>query len=79
MCENKVTAITGGLAASAAYGLVIFALSLGAMAVVSSLRETSVIFAAIIGAVFLREPFGAARIRAALLVALGVILIRIIG
>ncbi len=71
--------ITGGVASSAAYGLVIFAMSLGAMAVVSLLRETSVIFAAIIGAIFLREPFGPARIRVASLVAVGIILMRVIG
>jgi drug/metabolite transporter (DMT)-like permease len=56
-----------------------FAMSLGAMAVVSSLRETSVIFAAIIGSVFLREPFGAARVRAAILVAAGIILMKLLG
>lgn len=77
--ENTAMVITGGIASSAAYGLVIFAMSLGAMAVVSSLRETSVIFAAIIGAMFLREPFGPARIRAASLVAGGIILMRVIG
>ncbi len=79
MRENPLMVIGGGVASSTAYGLVIFAMSLGAMAVVSSLRETSVIFAAIIGSVFLREPFGSARIRAATLVASGIILMRVIG
>ncbi len=79
MRENPLMVISGGVASSTAYGLVIFAMSLGAMAVVSSLRETSVIFAAIIGSVFLREPFGSARIRAATLVAGGIILMRMIG
>jgi drug/metabolite transporter (DMT)-like permease len=79
MKANATTAVLGGIASSTAYGLVIFAMTLGAMAVVSSLRETSVIFAAIIGAVFLREPFGAARIRAALLIAAGVIVMRVLG
>ncbi len=76
---NAAGVIAGGIAASTAYGLVMFAMSLGAMAVVSSLRETSVIFAAIIGSVFLREPFGAARIRAAILVAAGIILMKLLG
>ena len=79
MRERPVMIITGGVISSAAYGLVIFAMSLGAMAVVSSLRETSVIFAAVIGSMFLREPFGRARIRAAALVAGGIILMRVIG
>lgn len=79
MRKNPLMVIGGGVASSTAYGLVIFAMSLGTMAVVSSLRETSVIFAAIIGSVFLREPFGSARIRAATLVAGGIILMRVIG
>ena len=78
MRSNLPTIIVGGTAASVAYGLVIFAMSLGAMAVVSSLRETSVIFAAIIGSMFLREPFGAARIRAAALVTAGIIVMRLL-
>jgi len=79
MRENKTLAVIGGVASSGAYGLVIFAMTLGAMAVVSSLRETSVIFAAVIGAMFLREPFGAARIRAAALIAVGIGLMRWLG
>lgn len=71
--------IAGGIASSTAYALVIYAMGLGAMALVSSLRETSVIFAAIIGALFLKESFGRQRIIAALLVAIGVIVIRYFG
>jgi len=67
----------GGIASSLAYGLVIFAMSLGAMAIVSSLRETSVIFAALIGTLVLGEPFGRQRVIAALLVALGIIVMRL--
>ena len=76
MRANQGKVIFGGVASTTAYGLVIYAMSLGSMAVVSSLRETSVIFAAIIGALFLREPFGAARVRAATLVALGIVMMR---
>lgn len=76
---NRAQVIGGGLASSAAYGLVIYAMSLGAMALVSSLRETSVIFAALIGTLLLKEPFGRQRIIAACLVALGVIVIRYHG
>ena len=68
--------ILGGLASSSAYGLVIFALGLGSMAMVSSLRETSVIFAALIGSLVFRESFGRQRVFASILVACGVILLR---
>ncbi len=76
LAKNRVHVVAGGLASSAAYGLVIYAMSLGPMALVSSLRETSVIIAALIGTLLLREPFGRQRIIAAALVVLGVIFIR---
>jgi drug/metabolite transporter (DMT)-like permease len=74
--EKPGKIILGGLASSSAYGLVIFALGLSSMAMVSSLRETSVIFAALIGSLIFRESFGRQRIIAAVLVACGVIMIR---
>lgn len=59
-----------------AYGLVLFALSQGAMAHVSALRETSVLFAALIGTLFLGEPFGRLRIAAAAVMVAGVVLLQ---
>jgi drug/metabolite transporter (DMT)-like permease len=77
MRQSKVKILFGGLASNGAYAFVIYAMSLGAMAIVSSLRETSVIFAALIGTLVLGEPFGRKRIIAALLVALGIIIMRV--
>ena len=77
LVENYKTSIAGGVASAVAYGLVIYAMSLGAIALVSSLRESSVIFAAIIGSLFLGEPFGRRRILASCLVVIGVIVIRL--
>ncbi len=57
------------------HGVVIWAMSVGALATVAALRETSVVFAALIGTLVLREPFGRTRILAATLVALGVTLL----
>jgi drug/metabolite transporter (DMT)-like permease len=65
----------GGVFALAAYGLVIWAMSLAPMASVSALRETSVIMAALIGTRLLREPLGTRRLVAASIVALGVVLL----
>jgi len=65
----------GGSLAVIAYGLVIWAMSLGPMAQVSALRETSVIFAALIGVVLLRESFGVRRVMAALLVVVGLVIL----
>lgn len=67
----------GGLLAFASYGIAIWAMSLGAMAQVAALRETGVIFAAVIGTLFLREPFGRRRIFAAVVVAGGIILLQV--
>ena len=67
----------GGVLALAAYGLVIWAMSLAPMAAVSALRETSVIFAALIGTIVLKERFGALRISAAAAVAAGVVLMNL--
>ena len=66
--------VVGGVLNLGSYGLAIWALSLGAMAYVSALRETSVIIAALIGARLLHEPFGTRRIGAAVMVVIGVII-----
>jgi len=74
---GKITA--GALAAATAYAMVIYAMGVAPMAMVSSLRETSVIFAALIGTLLFREPFGRQRIIAAILVCIGVVLIKILS
>ena len=67
--------VLGGGLNLGAYGLAIWALTLGTMAHVSAIRETSVIIAALIGSRLLREPFGPQRVLAATVVTCGVMLI----
>ena len=67
--------VAGGALQLAAYGLVVWALVLAPMAAVSALRETSVLFAAIIGVKLLGEPLGRRRVAAAALVAAGIVMI----
>ena len=67
--------VVGGALQLTAYGLVVWSLALAPMAAVSALRETSVLFAAIIGVKLLGEPLGTHRITAAALVAAGIMLI----
>ena len=74
---GKISA--GAMAAACAYAMVIYAMGVAPMGMVSSLRETSVIFAALIGTLLFREPFGRQRIVAAVLVCIGVALIKILG
>ena len=73
--------LLAGLAAGAlsvlAYGLVLWAQTRGALAPIAALRETSVIFGAIIGTLIFREPFGRTRIAATVLVATGIVLLNV--
>ena len=73
--------LLAGLAAGAlsvlAYGLVLWAQTRGALAPIAALRETSVIFGAIIGTLIFREPFGRTRIAATVVVATGIILLNL--
>jgi drug/metabolite transporter (DMT)-like permease len=52
----------GGLVSMLAYGRVVWAQSLAPLALVSALRETSVLLAGIIGAVFFKERFSRLRL-----------------
>jgi drug/metabolite transporter (DMT)-like permease len=63
--------IGAAIVAMASYGLAVWAFSRGSMGRVAVLRETSVLFAAILGTVVLKEPFGQRRILAATLIVLG--------
>jgi drug/metabolite transporter (DMT)-like permease len=65
----------GGLVSLAAYGLVLVAQTSGATAAVAALRETSIVIGALIGALFLGERFGAGRVVAAVVVAVGIVLV----
>jgi drug/metabolite transporter (DMT)-like permease len=63
--------------ALAGYWLVIWALTLAPAATVAALRETSVVIAALIGTFLLNEPMGAWRVAAAVVVAVGAVMLRL--
>lgn len=69
-------ALGGGLMATLGYGIVLWAMSRTTMAAVSSLRESSVLFAAILGTRYLGEPFGLRRVVAAVMLVVGLILVQ---
>ncbi|MBN2976056.1 EamA family transporter [Pseudomonas lactucae] len=69
--------VIGGVFYLTSYGLVLFALSLDAVAKVSALRETSVIIGAIIAALFFHERFGWRRMLSAFVIVCGIILIKV--
>jgi len=60
-----------------AYGIVLWAMTQAPIAAVAALRETSVIFAAVIGSTLLKEQVGRPRIAGAVLVACGVAALRL--
>ena len=64
--------LLGGAASLGAYAIVLFAMTRAPVAAVAALRETSVLFAALIGGVWLKEGFGAMRLAGAASVVLGV-------
>jgi drug/metabolite transporter (DMT)-like permease len=64
-------AALGGVTSLAAYGIVIFAMTRAPMGSVSALRETSVLFAVLLGRIFFGEALTARRIGAALVIAAG--------
>ncbi|MCC0806106.1 EamA family transporter [Methylobacterium sp. W2] len=68
---QTASALTGGLVSLLAYGIVIWAMQSGAMGIVSALRETSVIYAAVIGRIFLKEELTPRRIASCLAIAMG--------
>jgi len=67
------SSLAGGLVSIAAYGIVVWAMQSGAVGTVSALRETSVVFAVLIGRVFLRETVSVKRWLACVVVAFGAI------
>jgi drug/metabolite transporter (DMT)-like permease len=64
-------AVGGGAISILAYGAIIWAMQVSPMGAVSALRETSVVFAALLGAVFLRERLTGWRIAACCIIAAG--------
>ena len=64
----------GGVIANIGYGIAIYALVLGPMAHIAALRETSVLFGALIGTLLLGEPFGRRRVAAAFVIVVGLVL-----
>lgn len=69
--------LLGGSMSVGAYGMALWAMTKAPIAIVGALRETSVLFAALIGVVFLGEPLLRLRILAGAMVLAGVVLLRL--
>jgi drug/metabolite transporter (DMT)-like permease len=69
--------LAAGLLSIFSYGAAVYAFSLVETAKVSALRETSVVWAALMGSAVLKEGFGGRRIAAALVLAAGLLLLQL--
>jgi len=70
-------ALMGTLASLGSYGIALWAMTRAPVAAVAALRETSVLFAAVIGTRLLKEPFGARRAAGTLCIVGGVMALRL--
>ncbi|HEY2507391.1 MAG TPA: DMT family transporter [Streptosporangiaceae bacterium] len=67
--------LLAGVLSLVAYGIVLWAQTRAPLAEVAAIRETSVVFAAVIGVLAFGEDFGRRRVAAALVIAAGIVLI----
>ena len=67
--------LLAGALSVVAYGIVLWAQSRAPLAEVAAIREVSVVFAALIGMIFMKERFGVRRVAAAVVIAAGIVLI----
>ena len=77
MARSFGIGLAGGALQLGSYGIAIWAMTVAPIAIVAALRETSVLFGALIAVTFLGEPMRASRIVAALMIVAGLTLIRL--
>jgi drug/metabolite transporter (DMT)-like permease len=75
--EHAWRGLLGGGLSAMSYGIALWAMTKAPIGVVAALRETSVLFAILLGAVFLKERLGPARVLAALLIVAGIAMMRL--
>jgi drug/metabolite transporter (DMT)-like permease len=77
MASNWRIGLGGGALQVGSYAIAIWAMTLAPIAIVAALRETSVLFGAVIAVLFLKEPLRPSRIVAAAMIVAGLTLIRL--
>ncbi len=75
--RDGLRAVGGGVMATIGYGIALWAMSRAPMASIASLRESSVLFAALLGTRLLGESFGRTRVVAAMLLVAGLVLVQL--
>lgn len=69
--------LIGGTLSLVSYWIAIWAMTVAPIAIVAALRETSVLFGALIAVLILKEPLRAIRVGAAVMIVMGLTLIRL--
>jgi drug/metabolite transporter (DMT)-like permease len=75
--RNWHLGLIGGAGSLASYGLALWAMTVAPIATVAALRETSIVFGAIISGLLLKEHVGLPRLAAACTIALGAAVLRL--
>ena len=76
-CRRWPLACVGALASLGSYAIALWAMTVAPIALVAALRETSVLFAVILGVWLLREPWTRWRVAGALSIVAGVMALRL--
>ena len=71
--------LVGAVLTVASYSIALWAMTRAPIGLVAALRETSVLIAAILGAIFFHEPFGPKRWLALALILAGIVVLRLPG
>ena len=74
--EGRTMLLVGGAGSFTAYALVMWAFTQAPIALVTALRETSIVFALLIGVVFLKERLDLAKVASTMVTVAGAILVR---
>jgi drug/metabolite transporter (DMT)-like permease len=77
MAPYWTTGLAGGGLQFVSYGIAIWAMTVAPIAIVAALRETSVLFGAVLAVVCLKEPLRPIRIAAAVMVMSGLLMIQL--
>ena len=77
MRRLRLRELAGGTLQVVSYGTVLWAMTIAPIAVVASLRESSVLFSVVIGILGLKEPLRTGRIAAVGLILVGLVLLRL--
>lgn len=76
---NGKLVVVGGFGSVGSYGLALWAMNFASVTLVAALRETSILFAIVIAALFLKEVISWWRWLMVGVIVIGVVILRLVG